>query len=325
MRQYQGVGFDFPNDYGTATVPPPRPSAGQVAVRVEATALGYADSLLIRGLYQIKPALPYVPGSEIVGIIEAIGPDVTALEAGQRIASWQLGGGLSEMAIVDAAKAIPVPDGLDAAVAASAILDFQTARYALVERAHLKREEVLLVRGAAGGIGAGAIQFGVALGAHVVAMVSTPEKALEAQRLGAHTVLESDTDGLRERLKTHLPNGTADVIFDPVCGEDFQVYFRSLNKQGRHLVLGFAGGAIPTLPANLPLLKSAALVGADVRHFVDSTPELAQRACKEIFSSLLRGDLQAPKTHLYALDQAQEALTALGNRERIGKVIVLPG
>ncbi len=324
MQCFRGDQFQFPNAYSLIESPIPEPGPTEVRVRVEATGLGFVDTLLVRGLYQIKPELPYTPGGEIVGVVDAVGSAVCEFRIGQRVGAWQIGGGLAEYTLLQAAHLIRIPYHLDAVTAASTLLDFLTAWYALFERGRLITGEVLVIRGATGGIGAAAIQLGVAAGAHVVAVVSSTEKAEEARRLGASDVLRSEEPELRARLRNLLPHGVADVVFDPVCGDDMEIYFRSLGKEGRHLVLGFAGGRIPSLPANLPLLKSASLVGVDVRYLVETMPDKAKSAWEDFFTRLVCGRLTAPRVTCFPLHQANAAFAALTDRSRIGKVVVVP-
>lgn len=324
MQCFRGDQFQFPEAYSLIESPIPEPGPTEVRIKVEATGLGFVDSLLVRGLYQIKPELPYIPGGEVVGVVDAVGSAVNGFRIGQRVGAWQIGGGLAEYAILQTANLIQIPSRLDAVTAASSLLDFLTAWYALFERGRLVEGEVLVIRGAAGGVGAAAIQLGVSAGAHVIAVVSSAEKADEARRLGAVDVIRSGEPELRARLRNQLPNGVADVVFDPVCGDDMEVYFRSLGKAGRHLVLGFAGGRIPSLPANLPLLKSASLVGVDVRYLVEAMPDKAKSAWEDIFTSLVNERLMTPRVTCFALHQANEAFAALTDRSRIGKVVVVP-
>ncbi|WP_321893912.1 zinc-binding dehydrogenase [Paraburkholderia tropica] len=304
----------------------PAPSRGEVLLRCEATALGFVDGLIVQGRYQIKPEFPYVPGGEIVGTIEAIGEGVTTLAVGQRIAVWQFGGGLAEFAVAAAKDATVVPGGLAAEVAAAVLVDYLTAYYALNVRGVLRRDETVLVLGAAGGVGQAAIQIAHLQGARVIAVVSSAAKAARASELAVgHVVVHTpDSITLREQLRTIGVDGSIDVVVDPVGGADFESVFRTLTKGGRHLVIGFAAGAIPTLPVNLALLKSASLVGVDVRYFVNSNPDDALAVTRIIFQHLVDGHLKPPVRQSYALQEAEAAFAALADRERIGKVVVTP-
>ncbi|MCX5542129.1 NADPH:quinone oxidoreductase family protein [Paraburkholderia sp. CNPSo 3076] len=304
----------------------PAPAAGEVLIRVEATGLGFVDGLIVRGKYQIQPELPYVPGGEIAGVIAAVGTGVEDVAGGDRVAVWQLGGGLAEYAIALAKDIVVLPEGLDARIAALAFVDYLTAHYALVERGCLRRGETALVLGAAGGVGQAAIQTAAAQGARVIAVVSSAAKAARVAELGAAEVIvhQADQSSLRESLRDLDVDGRIDVVFDPIGGEDFESVFRSLGKAGRHLVVGFASGTIPKLPANLTLLKSASLVGVDVRHFVQASPDEALSVVRKIFRCFTDGSLKEPLCLKYSLDQAGEAFARLSERGRIGKIVVEP-
>lgn len=300
----------------------PSPGASQVRIRIEAIGLGYVDTLLMMGKYQYQPELPFTPGGEIVGIVDCVGADTPQDLLGQRVATWQLGGGLAEFCVVDAKYIHSLPRGLSPQVTAAAMLDFLTAWYALFHRGHLQAGEVVVVRGAAGGVGGAAVQIAANASAHVVAIVSNQSKAEEAVRLGAHSVLVPSELPIRQQLGAYLPEGLADIIVDPVCGEQMHHYFRTLGKQGRHLVLGFTGGTIPSLPVNLPLLKNTSLVGVDVRYFHDSSPDKAGAAWSTIFQKFQHGELVPPSTNLFSLRNAAEAIALVATRERVGKVVV---
>src|SRR3954451_25135695 len=243
----------------------PQPAQGEVRLKVEATALGFVDGLIALGRYQIRPPLPYVPGGEIAGTVDATGPGVDAVVVGDRVVTWQLGGGLAEYVTVEARAVDKIPAGLDATTAAAMLVDYQTAHYALFERGQLRSGETVLVLGATGGVGSAAVQLAARAEAYVIAAASTERKREMARQLGAAATIDSRAPDLRTQLKAAAPQGSVDVIVDPVGGETFEAMFRSLAKEGRHLVLGFAGGSIPSLPANLPLLKSASLVGVAIR------------------------------------------------------------
>lgn len=324
MIAYFGIGFESLDDFALGQVAPAPLGHGQVRIAVEATGLGFVDSLLVRGRYQLVPPLPYIPGGEIVGVIDGIGEGVEGLLLGDRVATWQLGGGLAELAVVDATSLIPVPAGLPATVAAAVLVDYATAAYALEMRAQVTSEDIVLVRGAAGGVGGAAVQLARAVGAYVVAFVSSEEKRAESMRLGANAVTVLDGRPVREQIRASLSGGVASVVFDPVGGDDFEQFFRSLDKEGRHLVLGFASGTIPSLPTNLPLLKSAALVGVDIRHFFGAYPKKASDCCQRIFEKFADGRLQAPQTTVFSLEDSQLAFESLSDRHRIGKIIVSP-
>jgi NADPH:quinone reductase-like Zn-dependent oxidoreductase len=324
MRKFVGASFGSLNDFDFAETDLPHPIAGEVRIRIEAAALGFVDGLMVQGRYQIRPPLPYVPGGEIAGVVDAIGSGVESIALGERVVTWQLGGGLAESVCVDASTVDPIPAGLDAATAAAMLVDYQTARYALVERARLCRGERVLILGAMGGVGSAALQLAVRAGALVIAAASTAEKRDAARRLGAHHVIDSSALDMRAQLQACAPGGVVDVIVDPVGGASFEAMFRSLGKEGRHLVVGFAGGDIPTLPVNLALLKSAALVGVEIRHYLASQPGKARADRMALLEDVASGALGGPRLATYPLDCAQDALAATLDRNKSGKVVVLP-
>ena len=313
-----------PEAYDFRHVPVPEPGEGQVRLRAEAVALGYVDALIAAGGYQHQPAPPYVPGAEIVGVVDRVGPNVSGVAIGERVASWQLlaGGGLAEFALAPADALIPVPDHLSSVVAASMLLDHLTAWYALFDRGGLKAGESVLVLGAGGGIGSAAVQLAAKAGARVVAAAGTPLKRDYATALGAEFAIDYRAPDWRDTLRATL-GGAVDLVFDPVGGASFEPAFRSLAKNGRHLILGFAGGDVPKLPANLPLLKNGALIGVDARHLFESDLERAMAIWSAMFAQAADGHLPPRLLRSYTLAQARQALTALVQRDAIGKVVVV--
>lgn len=203
------------------------------------------------------------------------------------------------------------------------LVDYQTAHYALFERGQIKAGETVLIAGAAGGVGSAAVQLAAQADAYVIAAASTAAKRNRARDLGAHATIKSAKRDIRAEIKAAAPRGVVDMVVDPVGGSIFEVLFRSLAKEGRHLVVGFAGGSIPALPANLPLLKSAALVGVDIRHFLASRPHEAQAARAALFDRVASRTLVAPQIVSFRLSQAREALAATSRRDKVGKVVVL--
>lgn len=304
----------------------PSPAPGEVLIRVRAAALGFVDNLIVQGKYQIKPATPYVPGGEMAGVVDALGQGVTTVAIGDSVAVWQFGGGLADFAVAPADSLVKLPTGLDPGVAASAYVDYLTAAYALDVRGQLTAGETVLVLGAAGGVGQAAIQLAAAEGARVIAVVSSEAKAATATERGASTVIvhPSGDKPLREHLRDLGLDGKLDVIVDTVGGDAFESLFRSLAKGGRHLVIGFASGVIPKLPANLALLKSASLVGVDLRHFVEGTPARAAALAAALFQRFHDGRLTPPARVNFTLAEAGQAFEALADRGRQGKVVVQP-
>lgn len=324
MRALAGYSLDGPEVFSLRTLPVPQPGAGEVLVEVEAVSFGYVDGLIARGLYQLKPAVPYVPGAEIVGRVVAAGPGAVAHAVGDRVATWQLarGGGAADYALLDASWTVAVPEGLDAAAVAGMMLDYLTAHYALFDRGGLKHGEGVLILGAAGGVGSAAVRLAAGAGAIVVAGASTAAKRQMALDCGAAAAIDYLADDWRDTLRAVQPAGGISVVVDTVGGPTFEGAFRSLAKGGRHLVLGFAGGDIPRLPANLPLLKSGALIGVDARHLVESDIGRAKEIWTDLLVRVASRDLALPMVHAFPLERAGEALSALLERDKPGKIVV---
>ena len=322
MRAFIGTSLGSIDNFRIDDVLTPAPRAGQVRIRVEAAALGFVDGLLVQGRYQINPPVPYIPGGEIAGVIDAIGPDVRSVALGQRVVTWQLGGGLAEYTVVSADEVDILEEGVSSVVAASVLVDYLTAHYALFDVARMSAADTILVLGASGGVGSAAVQMAARCGARVIAAASTQVKRQAALTLGAQDAVDYTHPDWRAELKHKAPGGVVNVVFDPIGGATFEPAFRSLAKEGRYLVVGFAGGAIPSLPVNLALLKNAALLGVDVRHYLSTAPEKARRVRRALFSMLKAGYLQAPAMVSFTLDQSRDALHATLSRERRGKVVV---
>ncbi|MEO8298572.1 MAG: NADPH:quinone oxidoreductase family protein [Burkholderiales bacterium] len=324
MRSFVGTSFDSLESYSLQDIPTPEPVAGQVRIRIQATALGFVDGLKVQGRYQVKPSLPYVPGSEIAGIVDAIGPDVTGVRIGDKVATWKLGGGLAEQAVVDASSVLIVNEDISPSTTAAMFVDYLTSYYALFECGKLRLGDTVLVLGASSGVGAVAVQMAARAGAHVIAAVSTASKGEIARKLGARSVVNYLEPDWRERLKAVAPGGVVDIVYDGVGGDVFEPAFRSLAKGGRHLVVGFAGGKIPSLPSNLALLKGASLVGVDPAAFQLMEPERARRVQQSLYAMVAAGFLLPPPIIEFPLGRSREALEALLSRDKKGKVVVLP-
>jgi NADPH2:quinone reductase len=266
MKFVQAAALDSIADYRLQESEVPRPGPGEVLIKVAACGVGYVDALVALGRYQVKPALPHTPGQEAGGWIEAIGEGVQGLAPGDRVMA-SVRGGFAQFAIAPASATVKIPSRMSFVQAAGFRINYLTALHGLSDRGALAKGERLLVLGAAGGVGTAAIQVGKILGAEVIAAASSEEKRDFARTQGADHVMDTAPDGWRDRLKAACSGKGPDVVFDPVCGPLFQPAFRSLVWRGRHLVVGFVGGPIPALPANLTLMKGAALTGVDVRQF----------------------------------------------------------
>ena len=310
-----------PECYALREVPTPEPAAGEVRVRVLAAGVGYFDALMARGGYQVRPPLPFVPGSEFAGIVESCGDGVQSPVPGQRVIGGSFGNVFAEYVCVPAATLMPLPSALSAEVGAAFLVNYQTAAHALIQRAGLRAGETLLVLGAAGGTGSAAVQVGKCLGARVIAAASSAEKRAFALAAGADLELDYSRPDWRDDLKRLSPGGV-DVIFDPVGGDFFEPAFRSLAWGGRHLVIGFAGGAIPRLPANLALLKGASLVGVDLRQAAGRDPAMNAANTRRLLGWVEQGALRPPAGPVFDLVDFRGALDAAFSGKSLGKVVL---
>jgi NADPH2:quinone reductase len=259
-------------------------------------------------------------------VVEALGEGVTGLAVRQRVMA-QTHGGFAELAIAPAGSVTPIPDAMSFDQAAGFRVNYLTALHGLSDRGVLKAGERLVVMGAAGGVGLAAVQVGAIMGADVIAVASTAEKRAFAQRHGATHSLDTGADdggpkAWRERLKALCGGAGPDVVFDPVCGPLFEAAFRALAWNGRHLVVGFAGGPIPALPANLPLMKGAGLLGVDVRQFLLFERERAARHLDTLLDWVTQGRLTPPVGRVFALDDYAAALEFALSGQGLGKTVL---
>jgi NADPH2:quinone reductase len=303
-------------------VPSPSLEPGLLRIRVDAAGIGFVDGLKIQGLYQTKDPLPFVPGTEFAGVVMDAPGSPGGYQPGMRVMGMTRSGALAEEIVVSPAALYPLPDGVAAEVAASFRANYLTALYALSARATIATGEQLLVLGAAGGTGTAAVQIGKLLGARVIAAASTPEKREFAQAHGADVVIDYTQAGWRDTLKELTGGHGADVIFDPVGGEISVQAFRSIAWRGRHLVVGFAGGAIPALPFNLPLLKGGALLGVDLAQIPTREPELGKRLMSQLTGWLAEGKLKPAVGRVFALEEFREAFKTMQTRAALGKMVV---
>lgn len=324
MKIVEARTLDSIADYAMREVEVPVPGTGQVLISVQACGVGYVDALVSLGRYQVKPTLPHTPGQEVGGRIAALGPQVAGLSVGDRVMA-RVTGGFAQSVVAAAGDVLRIPDGMTAAQAAGFRVNYLTALHGLRDRAALAKGQTLLVLGAAGGVGAAAVQVGRLLGARVIATGSTPAKREFALATGAHQVLDTQAQGWRDRLKALCDGRGPDVVFDPVCGPLFELAFRSLNWGGRHLVVGFVGGPIPALPANLSLLKGAALVGVDVRQFLLLEPEAARAELVELLGWVGEGRLVPPIGREFAFEDYRQALEYALGGQGVGKTILQVG
>lgn len=304
--------------------PDPEARAGQVVIEVEACGVNFVDALFVAGEYQIKPPLPFVPGSEVAGTVVAVGEGVEAPAVGQRVlASTGLGGYASHV-VCAAAQATVVPEGLDAARAASFTQSYCTALFSLRQRAHLRAGETVLVLGAGGGVGLAAIDVAVASGARAIAVASTGDKRHAALEQGAEAAIDPTTEDLKARARELAGGSGVDVVVDPIGGELSEPALRSLGLFGRHLVIGFAAGAIPRLPLNQVLLRNRSVVGVDWGAWGMAHPAENQVLLEEALAMVAAGQLHPVAPTAYPLERVADALDDLRGRRATGKVVLVP-
>ncbi|MBT9474362.1 NADPH:quinone oxidoreductase family protein [Polaromonas sp.] len=304
-------------------LPTPQPKAGEVLIEIKAASLNFPDLLIVQNKYQMKPPLPFVPGSEYAGVVQAVGEGVKHLQVGQNVACLTGTGGFATHAIAPAAVCMPLPAGFSYVDAAAFIMIYATSHHALVDRAQLKAGETVLVLGAAGGVGTSAIQIAKAMGAHVIAAASTDEKCALCRAIGADATINYSTENLREALKA-LTNGKGpDVIYDPVGGELAEPAFRSIAWRGRYLVVGFASGTIPSLPLNLTLLKGASIVGVFWGGFARQEPESSALSMTELANWYAQGKIKPVIDRTMPMDQLKAAYAHMGSRGVKGKLVMV--
>lgn len=311
-----------PESLAMREVAVPKPGPGEVLIRVHAAGLNFPDSLIIANKYQFKPALPFSPGAELSGTIAALGERVDGFKASQRVSALTNWGAFAEFVVAKASQTTPVPDGVDLDVAAAISMAYGTSHHALRQRANLQLGETLLVLGASGGVGLAAVELGKAMGARVIAAASSEEKLDIARRHGAdETVNYAETD-LKAAVKELTGTAGVDVIYDPVGDKFADPAFRTMGWGGRYLVIGFAGGEIPRLPLNLPLIKGASIVGVFWGDFVSRTPQLHQDNMAELYQMVLDGRISPFISARYPLERGGEAIRALMERKVTGKALI---
>ncbi|MBV8666942.1 MAG: NADPH:quinone oxidoreductase family protein [Burkholderiaceae bacterium] len=297
---------------------------GQVAIDVQAAGVNFPDVLIIQNKYQFKPELPFTPGSELAGVVRAVGEGVSNVKAGDKVIAFAGQGAFAQQIAVPAATVMPIPPGMDFDTAASITLTYGTSHHAIADRAQLKAGETMLVLGAAGGVGLAAIEIGKALGARVIAAASSDEKLAVCKQHGADVLINYTTQDLREAVKAATDGKGPDVIYDPVGGSYAEPAFRSIAWRGRYLVIGFANGEIPKLPLNLTLLKGASLVGVFWGEFVRREPKANLAAMRELMGWLAEGKIKPHISGRYKLADTPAALNDMAARKVTGKIVIRP-
>ncbi len=304
-------------------VPTPQPQAGQVLLQVKAASLNFPDLLIVQNKYQFKPALPFVPGSEFAGVVEAVGEGVTRVKVGDRVAAMAGTGGFGSHAIVPAEKLVPLPAGMSFEQGAAFLMTYGTSQHALLDRGALKAGETVLVLGAAGGVGTAAVQIAKAAGARVIAAASTDEKCALCREIGADATINYSKENLRDAIKALTDGKGPDVVYDPVGGDMAEPVFRSIGWRGRYLVVGFAGGGIPALPLNLSLLKGASIVGVFWGDFVRREPQAFAADMKQLAQWFAEGKVSPVMDKTMDLKDLHAAYARMGARQVTGKLVLL--
>ena len=303
--------------------PVPVPAGGEVLIRVAATAVNYADAIMVAGHYQTKPDLPFSPGLETAGVVAACGPEVTGLSPGDRVMAILGYGGLAEFAVAPAAETWRIPSGMSFAEAGAFPIAYISSHVAIRWQGRLEAGETMLVLGAAGGVGLAAVEIGKAIGARVIAAASTPQRLAVAAGHGADAAIDYSQEDLLERVMALTDGRGADVCFDPVGGELFDKALSSLGWGGRILLIGFVGG-VPQIPANRLLVKHRSALGSSLRYFRWHAPEKLRTSVEELLRWYGAGRLRPLITHRLPLSRGVEALGLLTERRAVGKVVVEP-
>ena len=304
-------------------LPTPQPKAGEVLIAIKAASLNFPDLLIVQNKYQTKPPLPFVPGSEYAGAVQAVGEGVKHLQVGQNVACLSGTGGFGTHTIAPAALCLPLPDGFSHVDAAAFIMIYATSWHALMDRAQLKAGETVLVLGAAGGVGTAAIQIAKAAGARVIAAASTAEKCALCTALGADATINYASGNLRDEIKRLTDGKGPDVIYDPVGGDYAEPALRSIAWRGRYLVVGFAAGAIPSLPLNLALLKGASIVGVFWGEFARREPKANTAMMAELASWYAQGRIKPVIDRTMPMAELKAAYAHMGSREVMGKLVMV--
>jgi NADPH:quinone reductase len=305
-------------------LPSPVPGPGQVLVDVKAAAINFPDALIVQGLYQAKPALPFAPGAELAGVVNALGEGVKHLKLGDRVIAAVGHGAFAEECLVDAAQVMPLLPGMDFDLGAAFVLTYGTSLHALRRIAALQAGETLLVLGAAGGVGLAAIEIAKAMGARVIAAASSAEKLALCRKVGADETIDYSAEDLRKRVDALTGGKGADVVYDPVGGALSEAALRATAWRGRYLVIGFASGEIPKIALNLALLMERAILGVFWGAAVRRDPAAHLANMQQLAQWFAEGKVRPVVSERVALADAAAAIARLANRQGMGKIVVLP-
>jgi NADPH:quinone reductase len=311
-----------PDQMSFEEIPTPDPGAGEIRIKNKAAALNFYDILLIQGKYQVKPPRPFTPGSEIAGLVDAIGEGVTGFNLGDRVQAIASSGGFAECSLAPAAKSFRIPDAMTFEEAAAMIVIYQTSYLALTSRTTVRPGEWLLVHAAAGGVGLSAMQIGKALGARILATAGSEEKLQFCLSQGAEHAINYKDGGWVDQVKRLTGGRGADIIYDPVGGEVFELSTKCIAPEGRLLVIGFAGGTIPSIAANRILLKNMSVIGAYWGGYLEHHPQYMAETQVALFQMYEAGQIKPVVSQAFDLTDAATALNALATRKTFAKVVL---
>lgn len=322
MKAALVTSLDGPGAIVIEDIAAPSPGPGEVLVRVTTVALNFADTLITRGKYQVKPALPFSPGAEIAGVVEALGEGVEGPRVGTRVAAYVGHGGARELLAVKAEAVVPIPDQVSDEIAAGIAVTYGTAVHGLKDRGYLAKGETVAILGASGGAGQAAIEVAKLMGARVIACASSPDKLEVCRDFGADDLLSYGEGDLKEALRTATGGRGPDIIYDCIGGPYAEPAFRAIAWEGRYLIIGFAAGEIPKLPLNLPLLKGASAIGVSWGNWVARNPAGHRDNMHWILDWIAEGRLK-PRLHgVYPLSEIRDAIAILDRREATGKIVL---
>lgn len=303
-------------------IPLPEPGKGQVRVRVHAAGVNFPDTLIIQNLYQFKPPLPFSPGGEAAGVVDAVGEGIADLKIGDRVVAMTGNGCYAEQIVANRSQIVPIPGDMPFDVASGFTMTYGTSHHALKQRGRLQPGETLLVLGAAGGVGLTAVELGKVMGAKVIAAASSDEKLALCREYGATETINYNTENLKDRIKEITGGKGVDVVYDPVGDRYAEPAFRSIGWNGRYLVVGFAAGAIPSLPLNLPLIKGASIVGVFWGAFTQAEPALHRENMDELLRWYNEGRIKPHVSKHFTLDEGPAAIRWMMDRKATGKVVL---
>lgn len=317
MRAYQKPSPDAPA--AITQIKTPEPGPGQIRVQIAACGLNFADLLMLKGQYQDTPATPFTLGMEVAGTVDALGAGVTGFERGARVAVFSGQGGLADYGCFDAARAVPLPDAMSMTDAAAFLIAYGTSHLALAHRAKMQPGETLLVLGAAGGVGLTAVEIGKLMGAAVIACARGADKLEAARKAGADHLIDAATDDIRQIVKDL---GGADVVYDPVGGDQWQAAFRACKPEARLLPIGFASGEVPQIPANHLLVKNLSVLGVYWGGYMTFNPKAVTDSLRDLMDWYAEGRLRPHVSHILPLEEVADGLELLRSRTSTGKVVI---